>query len=87
MSIRAANEISRNVIDSFSQYEELETRPKLGKVSWQSFEKFCKVRTSFFWSLFALVEETVFWTEEVENEILRWNDEKNKLAEVIFSER
>ena len=27
-------------------------------------------------------EETVFWTEEVENEILRWSDEKNKLAEV-----
>lgn len=28
------------------------------------------------------LEETVFWTEEVENEILRWADEKNKLAEV-----
>ena len=40
----------------------------------------------FFWSLFALAEETVFWTEEVENEILRWNDEKNKLAEVSFLE-
>merc|ERR1719270_278953 len=28
------------------------------------------------------IEETVFWTEEVENEILRWADEKNRLAEV-----
>ena len=32
-----------------------------------------------------MAEETVFWTEEVENEILRWADEKNKLAEVIMS--
>ena len=30
------------------------------------------------------LEETVFWTEEVESEIIRWNDEKDKLAEVNF---
>merc|ERR1719270_1950313 len=28
------------------------------------------------------IEETVFWTEEVESEIIRWNDEKDKLAEI-----
>jgi hypothetical protein len=31
------------------------------------------------------LEETVFWSEEVESEILAWADEKAKLSEVVFS--
>ena len=30
----------------------------------------------------SLSEETLFWTEEVESELNRWEDEKFKLAEV-----
>ena len=29
-----------------------------------------------------VLEDTIFWTEEVENEILRWTDEQKKLADV-----
>ena len=29
-----------------------------------------------------IVEETMFWTEEVENELGRWEEEKQTLAEV-----
>ena len=29
-----------------------------------------------------IVEETMFWTEEVENELGRWEEEKQTLSEV-----